>query len=171
MAEKKLSEELEDCLEGKCEDCIYHEPETKLTCRRLLQKAYEVIKRYEELEKQCNEENSWGLRMLLYKWKEFIGDIHELYEYRKLEEQERLLKLPCKVGDMLYILTEDSPTGFEETKCQSIVFYSKSNFVVYAPYQYDDWGNAKWKLKRKDFGKTAFLTKLEAEQALEERQS
>ncbi len=95
----------------------------------------------------------------------------KLRKYEDLEEQERLLKLPCKVGDMLYILTEDSPTGFEETKCQSIVFYSKSNFVVYAPCQYDDWGNAKWKLKRKDFGKTAFLTKLEAEQVLEERKN
>lgn len=53
MAEKKLSEELRHCLEDDaCGDCQYHKPETKLTCEGLLQKAYEVVKRYEEMEEQ-----------------------------------------------------------------------------------------------------------------------
>ncbi len=50
MAEKKLSEELRHCLEDDaCGDCQYRKPETKFTCRGLLQKAYEVVKRYEEM--------------------------------------------------------------------------------------------------------------------------
>lgn len=50
MAEKKLSEELRHCLEdGECGDCRYHKPETKFICKDLLQKAYEVVKRYEEM--------------------------------------------------------------------------------------------------------------------------
>lgn len=50
MAEKKLSEELMHCLEDDtCGDCQYHKPETKLTCKGLLQKAYERIKEYEEM--------------------------------------------------------------------------------------------------------------------------
>ena len=50
MAEKKLSEELRHCLEDDaCGDCQYHKPETKFICKSLLQKAYEVIKRYEEM--------------------------------------------------------------------------------------------------------------------------
>lgn len=50
MAEKKLSEELRHCLEDDaCGDCQYHERETKLTCKGLLQKAYEAVKRYEEM--------------------------------------------------------------------------------------------------------------------------
>lgn len=50
MAENKLSEELRHCLEDDvCGDCQYHEPETKLICKDLLQKAYEVVKRYEEM--------------------------------------------------------------------------------------------------------------------------
>lgn len=50
MSEKKLSEELRHCLEDDvCGDCKYHEPETKTTCRGFLQKAYEVVKRYEEM--------------------------------------------------------------------------------------------------------------------------
>lgn len=50
MAENKLSEELRHCLEDDaCGDCQYHKPETKFICKGLLQKAYEVVKRYEEM--------------------------------------------------------------------------------------------------------------------------
>lgn len=66
------------------------------------QKCMERLAEYEDLEEQCAKENSWCLRILLHKWKEFIEDIQELYEYRKAEEQNRLLKLPCAVGDTVY---------------------------------------------------------------------
>ena len=57
MAEKKLSEELRHCLEDEsCVDCQYHKPETKFTCSGLLQKAYERIKEYEEMEDRKNGE-------------------------------------------------------------------------------------------------------------------
>ena len=50
MAEKKLSEELRHCLEDDaCGDCQYRKPETKFICKGLLQKAYEAVKRYEEM--------------------------------------------------------------------------------------------------------------------------
>lgn len=50
MAEKKLSEELRNCLEDDaCGYCRHHEPETKFICKGLLQKAYEAVKRYEEM--------------------------------------------------------------------------------------------------------------------------
>ena len=53
MEEKKLSEELRHCLEGNgCVDCTCYETKSVLTCRGLLQKAYEVVKRYEEMEKE-----------------------------------------------------------------------------------------------------------------------
>lgn len=57
MTEKKLSEELRRCLEDdSCGDCLYHAPETKLICKDLLQKAYERIKEYEEMEDRKNGE-------------------------------------------------------------------------------------------------------------------
>lgn len=50
MAEKKLSEELRHCLDGDdCKDCSNYQSESRLTCPGLLQKAYEVVKRYEEM--------------------------------------------------------------------------------------------------------------------------
>lgn len=52
MAEKKLSEELEFCLEtSSCAygDCPYYEYDSVMTCKGLLQKAYETVRRYEEM--------------------------------------------------------------------------------------------------------------------------
>lgn len=57
MAEKKLSEELRHCLEGDaCGECQYHKTETKMMCKGLLQKAYETVKQYEEMEDRKNGE-------------------------------------------------------------------------------------------------------------------
>ena len=50
MAEKKLSEELKFCIEQDgCSKCSCFETQSKLTCPGLLQKAYEVVKRHEEM--------------------------------------------------------------------------------------------------------------------------
>ena len=50
MAEKKLSEELRHCLEGNgCADCTCYEQKSVLTCKGLLEKSYEAVKRYEEM--------------------------------------------------------------------------------------------------------------------------
>lgn len=55
MAEKKLSEELRHCLEGNgCADCTCYETKSVLTCRGLLQKAHEVVKRYDEMDECRN---------------------------------------------------------------------------------------------------------------------
>lgn len=57
MEEKKLSEELRHCLERNgCKDCESWNPEIKVTCKGLLQKAYEAVKRYEEMEDRKNGE-------------------------------------------------------------------------------------------------------------------
>ena len=163
MTEKKLSEELRHCLDGNgCSKCSCFEQKSVLTCRGLLQKAYEVVKRHEEMEEQCNKENSWGLKMLLHKWKEFIEDIQELYEYRKLKEQGRLLKLPCAVGDSVYIIRKYSycPTGIcrKEKSCSEC---RKS-----APYEVCE---RKFEIEDLiNFGETVFLTKPEAEAKLVE---
>lgn len=78
--------------------------------------------------------------------------------------------LPCKVGDTVYVLTSDSPTGIEETRVSQIKIEIKENgkisYRVSAPCVHDDWGNAHWTFCLFEFGKIVFLTKEEAEQAL-----
>lgn len=171
--ENKLSEELRHCLEGNgCEDCTCCELKSVLTCQGLLlQKAYKVVKEYEEMEEQCNKENSWGLRMLLHKWKEFIEDIQELYEYRKLEEQKKLLKLPCTVGDTVYHLCTfgNGESEIIEMKvgcvepCGSI---RQHNGVCEIWNVYAETDCTKAYFRFFDFNKTVFLNKEAAEAAL-----
>ncbi len=81
---------------------------------------------------------------------------------------------PCKVGDMLYLTTCDSPTRIEETRVSQIKIIVKENgkisYRISAPCVYDTWGDAHWSICAFDFGKTVFLTKSQAEETLKERE-
>ena len=133
--------------------------------------ALEKWVEYEDLEEQCVKENSWGLKMLLHKWKEFLDDIHELYECRKLEEQGKLLKLPCAVGDTVYRVhkgTDLSPDRVyecrvigvkQEYNTLSVKLYANINEETYSIW-IDGW------FDRCQIGYEFFLTQEEAEIAL-----
>ena len=79
---------------------------------------------------------------------------------------------PCKVGDVIYITSCDSPTKIEETRVAQIKIKVKENgkisYRISAPCVYDDWGDGHWTFCAFEFGKTVFLTKEEAEKALKE---
>lgn len=100
---------------------------------------------YEDAEEQCIEENQCGLRELLLKWKEFFDDIAELYDYRKAEEQGVLLRLPCKVGDTVYIIQSNGQIKANEAD------------MMFLGVMLDE------------YGKEWFTTKEEAESALAEK--
>lgn len=110
----------------------------------------------------------------MFKWdvlrhlRDFAENYRErIKEYQQLEEQGRLLKLPCKVGDTIYAVGEI----VKEYKVISVGYSSnkatnRSEFcietlpvngsrVVVAFYD-------------KEFGKNVFLTKSEAEEKLKE---
>lgn len=59
------------------------------------------LQSYEDLEERCIKENAIGIKLLIEKWKEFMEDIAELAEYRKLKEQGLLLRLPMTVEDVI----------------------------------------------------------------------
>ena len=84
-----------------------------------------------------------------------------LKELSEADKDGRCLVLPCKVGDKAFVLMKDIPTSIEETVCSNMYM------VIQAPFPYDE--DIDMFLKIKDFGKTVFLTKEEAERALEER--
>ena len=85
----------------------------------------------------------------------------EIRMYRKLEEQGLLLRLPCKVGDVIY---EIHPLTGKITprKIKSIVVCNCPDLTIMYKSGYD-YSNV-----QDDFGKTVFLTKEEAEQKLKE---
>ena len=82
--------------------------------------------------------------------------IEELAEYEQLKKQGLLLKLPCKVGDTIYLLDYEE-RKFDEATVEEIMIDSEGLFINtdYANYLHT-------KLEY------VFLTKAEAEKALEE---
>jgi hypothetical protein len=80
---------------------------------------------------------------------------------------EAKMKTKCNVGDTLYVLTSDSLTCIEETKCSKITKVHLADIgdtiKYHAPCVYDDWGGATWEFYDNDFGVKVFLTRKDAE--------
>ena len=102
----------------------------------------------------------------------------KLKEYEDLEEQGRLVKLPCKVGDVVYVVTspfnvfddieydENMKDEVYESYVSSATFYkSGEQYRIYAKATNHFIGAY---FRECDFGKTVFLTKSEAEAKLKE---
>ncbi len=91
--------------------------------------------------------------------------INKLAEYEDLEEHGRLVKLPCKVGDIVYGINTDRNI-VSALKIISTKIYS---YAIYFDYQLID-GIYKniVSFADIDIGKTVFLTKSEAEAKLKE---
>lgn len=99
--------------------------------------------------------------------------VSQLKEYKGLEEQNRLLKLPCKVGDMVWDIDFGRPCGYEVTGFsfgslndddweeekvldKVVVYYTNSNGSITGTFAVSE------------IGKNVFLTREEAEAALKE---
>lgn len=102
----------------------------------------------------------------------------KLKDYEDLEEQGRLIKLPCKVGDTVYVVTspfnvfddieydENMKDEVYESYVSSITFYEcGEQYRIYAKATNHFIGAY---FRECDFGKTVFLTKSEAEAKLKE---
>ena len=93
----------------------------------------------------------------------FISVQEKLREYEDLEEQGKLVKLPCKIGTEVYNITWWDDVQ-EKVVVKGKVYYRTvhKHKVTKSPFTYFDIDN---------FGKTVFLTKSEAEQKLKEMES
>lgn len=93
--------------------------------------------------------------------------IERLAEYEDMEEQGLLVRLPCKARDMVWIKGDKFPAEIEEIRITDDGIYF--SYVEYdRGYEETEvWDNDEFTLS--DFGKTVFLTRKEAEKALEAR--
>lgn len=90
-----------------------------------------------------------------------------LKEYEDLEEQDRLVKLPCKVGDVVYFAHHDRVISSEvlsekyhaEAENHGVFIRERLTIDVEGVSAEIDFG---------DIGKTVFLTESEAEARLKE---
>ena len=89
----------------------------------------------------------------------YVGDKaikEKLYEYEQEESEGRLIHLPCKVGDTVYLVDN-----------QEIINYQFDDIVMFLESKKDGICFA----LLGDFNKVVFLTKQEAEQALKESEN
>ena len=91
----------------------------------------------------------------------------KLAEYEDMEEQGRLVKLPCKVGDMVYEPRSDRDF-ISEYEIKMITIASRIRFKWTA--KTGIYGNLDG-FYINDIGSTIFLTREEAEQKLKEMQN
>lgn len=84
--------------------------------------------------------------------------MEKLYKYETAEEEGRLVVLPCKVGDAVYLPNEYAGM-VAEFKIVEFCMFTDGYTII------DDYGN---EYRIKDFGKIIFLTREEAENELKE---
>lgn len=91
--------------------------------------------------------------------------LRQLKDYEDLEEQGRLAKLPCKVGDVVYVkMASYCKTHYVEAEVRDFVHFISCGFCVVVTSKYFD----KEDIPFSEFGKTIFLTKEEAKAKLKE---
>lgn len=86
----------------------------------------------------------------------------KLKHYEDLEEQGLLIKLPCKVGDVIYCFDGKGRIG--ERICKELLVDEDCKMVWAEGKEFACW------IRFERFGKIAFLTKEEAEANLKEYQ-
>lgn len=107
-------------------------------------------------------------------YKQIAEYLEELKSFKEAEEQELLLRLPCKVGDDAYIIP--SPPIYELNifyGCENVnkVYHQHIESITFAGSHWYATGRNEYKEKALNdtaFGKTWFLTREEAEKKLEE---
>lgn len=107
-------------------------------------------------------ENSYNYKNLL---------LEKLGKYEDLEEQGRLVKLPCKVGDIIHAIGVLGCETVEQYKVIKVDYHSnlatdRSEFYIVAFSTSNP--KADIGFYDKEFGKNVFLTKSEAEAKLKE---
>lgn len=118
---------------------------------------------------------------------ELVGLLEQLKEYQQLEEQGRLIKLPCKEaytqsGDIVYLIYDDEVVecthcGLSINPVDGKAYIALATDEYIFPYrrpvpEYDldptDWCTNAIDAEVDEIGKTVFLTKSEAEAKLKE---
>lgn len=104
--------------------------------------------------------------------KEVAEYLKKLKEYENLEEQGRLIKLPCKVGDTVWDNDYGRPyaytiTAFSFGECEEYIDEPVTTKEVVFYYANSS-GSITGSFAESEIGKTVFLTKSEAEAKLKE---
>lgn len=120
----------------------------------------------------CYPNNDSGLGEMVIRQNPYRNIVEKLKEYEDLEEQGKLLKLPCAVGDIVYALwsvpTEQKYVIYPaEVKEICIGIYNNRRTIKYRLEPISFRGRI-LNFYSDDFGKKIFLEESEAENALKQ---
>lgn len=146
------------------------------TTKQLIQEVEQVTERITETYPcdKCKVEFCSRLCYRMTRWAEIAKD--KLTEYETAEEDGRLLTLPCKPGNVVYVIipsyTTCSKYGyvFDEYSCIRCEEYEKEcdSYLEYCIWE-NKYATLRWIIGRLErFGKTVFINREEAEKALKE---
>lgn len=110
-----------------------------------------------------SQNDIYGFLQCAKEHKQHAEWLEKLKEYEDLEEQGRLIKLPCKVGDVVYVPTRDF---ISELRIVHISIFENNTFLHWT-LNTGIYPNLDGFLVDK-IGKTVFLTEPEAEAKLKE---
>ena len=132
---------------------------SRLTIQEVIEHCERTVKGYEWTRTEQERENI----KQYWEHKQTAEWLKELQHYKDLEEQGRLVVLPCKVGDTVWAFMGYAK-DIKECEIVSIIIESNNDVRVSITT-----GNDFIKpLATRTLGKTAFLTKEEAQKRLEE---
>lgn len=112
----------------------------------------------------------------IFKWdvirhlRDFADTYREqLKEYQQLEEQGRLIKLPCKVGDKIFLDFAGFGKDIDRftVKDFHLDCFEDGEIALFCDYESND-KTLSGQIDVMEFGKTVFLTKSEVEAKLKE---
>ena len=93
----------------------------------------------------------------------------KLKDYEDLEEQGRLVKLPCKVGDKIFLDFAGFGKDIDKftVKDFHLDCFEDGETILFCDYESND-RTLSGQIDVMEFGKTVFLTKFEVEEKLKE---
>lgn len=147
---------------------------SRLTMQEVIEHCEKTAKRIEDNVGYCQEwlkQESRPLESKNYlEHKQTAEWLKELQRYKDLEEDGRLIELPCKVGDTLYALW-DVPTAskyviYEAEVKEIFVSFRNCRIATTCRLEPIQYRGRRKEYSSEDFGKLVFLTKEEAEAKL-----
>lgn len=157
MTDKEIVQALRCCAEGECKDCAMHE-DTQRCQENLLDKAAEAIERLTAENAALREKVPLTEDAMINLAAQALGvEPSRLRELAEVDKDGRVVVLPCKVGDTVYFALLGR---IIEKQVFSIVSFSNSTRIYC--------GGTSEYFRPEDIGKTFFLTREEAEKALQE---
>lgn len=105
-----------------------------------------------------------------YSPENFEKILEKLGRYEDLEEEGRLIKLPCAIGDKLFFIKKlGEEKLIVERKVVGFSIEETGTWIAYGERKIDN-KIYRYNVKAGDIGETVFLTKEAAEAALRERE-